>query len=601
MSTKNKLYYKIAVLMLINTFFLVNSCTAAAEVLNRRRYQSDCSKRHVSCSALAPLLNIDQLYLKKAILNRKSLPLIRQDNFDFVMANLEKDDVQPGSEPGISAYIFWLSPDKGVRVYSKRSSEPASGLYLRHVLCWILDSYFTKAKKYSMPRISPPLLTADNSYYMLFVEGKESIPVTISEHWGGGFRYEDAFIADQSMFTWNFRRAGIKIGFGMDMADVDDGHNIKNIINANTDEEIEEQGEVRLWKIIDFDSCNVLIDNKRLKNFIQENAGELKAVIGSGSFALLKKTADALLVADKHRQKKIRAFQEDYLEILLNWLAKAAHNPQRELQIRIVEKRQSELLTANDNIKVLILDLDDTLYSNEALKQAVLKQWHDFMILKIKKRLKISQRQAAVLLEKEKQKITAEFQNAYSRKPTFTEIAESIASDYDLSVKDWERFKDSRVKPEEYLSYDQRLINVLDFLAGKYTLVLVSNNTRFQAIQILYALGVKDYKKYFKIFKTSARKPSTHIFQYAAQQLSVLPEQCVSIGDSYEKDIKPALNLGMHGIHISSYKEFIEIADTVSLGKTAIPDAGFLKLNPVSTAARGLDPQIMRIWLEASS
>ncbi|MCK4993814.1 MAG: HAD family hydrolase [Candidatus Omnitrophica bacterium] len=249
-----------------------------------------------------------------------------------------------------------------------------------------------------------------------------------------------------------------------------------------------------------------------------------------------------------------------------------------------------------EDIKVLILDMDDTLYTNNALKQEILKQWHDFMTLKLKEKLGISKAQAVALLEKEKQKITAEFQKAHLRKPTYTEISDRIAVDYRVSVKDWVKFKDTHINPEKYLSKNLQLINMLEYLAGKYTLALVSNNTSSQTKQTLIALGIKDYKKYFKILKTSSRKPSTLVFKYVARQLAVLSEQCISIGDSYDKDIKPALSLGMHGIHVSSYKEFIEIAAAVFVKELVATDAEGLS----SFAVRGLDLQSFQLHLETS-
>ncbi len=216
---------------------------------------------------------------------------------------------------------------------------------------------------------------------------------------------------------------------------------------------------------------------------------------------------------------------------------------------------------------MLIFDMDDTLYESDAMRQVILKKWHKFVISKLKVKLGISQVQAAALLEEEKQKITDEFQIVYLRKPTYTEMIERIAVDYRVSIKDWAKFKDTQINPKEYLSENPQLINTLEFLAGKYMLVLVSNNTDHQAKQILHALGIKDYRKYFRIFKTNARKPSTSVFEYVSRRLSVLAEQCVSIGDSYEKDIKPALSLGMRGIHVSSHKEFMQITTTAAQKK----------------------------------
>ncbi|MFH1061566.1 MAG: HAD family hydrolase [Candidatus Omnitrophota bacterium] len=283
-------------------------------------------------------------------------------------------------------------------------------------------------------------------------------------------------------------------------------------------------------------------------------------------------------------------------EIFLGWVFKPTDNPRKALKIETVEKHKSDLFSAKEDTKVLILDLDDTLYSSDDMNKAVLEAWHDFMISKIKDKLNISRTQAAALLDQEKRKIIARFKNSRSRKPSYTEISEDIAAGYDLRIEDWENFKDQQIKPKKYLSQSLILKNILDNLVLKYELVLVTNNTRSQTIRILEALGIKDHTKYFKILKTNARKPNTRVFQFIAQQLSVLPKQCVSIGDSYDKDIKPALILGMKGIHISSYKEFLKTAAAFSLEKTDILNPDFLSLQKCSLPAN----QFMPLMFEKS-
>lgn len=274
--------------------------------------------------------------------------------------------------------------------------------------------------------------------------------------------------------------------------------------------------------------------------------------------------------------------------------------PEKELQIKMVEKQPKDFLRADEDIKVLVLDLDDTLYTNELFQQAILQKWHDFMIFKIQKKLEISQDQASALLEKEKQKIAAEFKNTHLRIPTFTEIAERIGFDHEFNVKDWERFKNKHIDPQEYLSEDPILINALKQLARRYTVVLLTNNTRQQTIRILYALGVRDYRTYFKFLKTNARKPSPYIFQYVARKFSVKPQQCVSIGDSYEKDIKPALSMGMQSIHVSSHKDFIEIAAAFLLKKTDKENTDYLNRNLFPAPERDFDFSFAQLLLESS-
>ncbi|MDE7382203.1 MAG: HAD family hydrolase [Muribaculaceae bacterium] len=90
----------------------------------------------------------------------------------------------------------------------------------------------------------------------------------------------------------------------------------------------------------------------------------------------------------------------------------------------------------------------------------------------------------------------------------------------------------------------------LDYLAGKYPLVLVSNfygniNT------VLEDFGLK---KYFPTVIESAvvgvRKPDPEIFRLGVESMKLKPEEVVVIGDSYSKDIEPALSLGCRAVWI---------------------------------------------------
>lgn len=85
---------------------------------------------------------------------------------------------------------------------------------------------------------------------------------------------------------------------------------------------------------------------------------------------------------------------------------------------------------------------------------------------------------------------------------------------------------------------------VLDELAAKYKLVLVSNF--YGNIEtVLEHFGIK---KYFPQIVESAvvgiRKPDAAIFSYGVNMLQLPAANCVVIGDSYSKDIAPGKKAG---------------------------------------------------------
>jgi FMN hydrolase / 5-amino-6-(5-phospho-D-ribitylamino)uracil phosphatase len=85
---------------------------------------------------------------------------------------------------------------------------------------------------------------------------------------------------------------------------------------------------------------------------------------------------------------------------------------------------------------------------------------------------------------------------------------------------------------------------VLDKLAAKYKLVLVSNF--YGNIQtVLKHFGIEHY---FAAVVESAvvgiRKPDAAIFLYGVDVLQLTPSECAVIGDSYSKDIAPGKKAG---------------------------------------------------------
>jgi putative hydrolase of the HAD superfamily len=89
---------------------------------------------------------------------------------------------------------------------------------------------------------------------------------------------------------------------------------------------------------------------------------------------------------------------------------------------------------------------------------------------------------------------------------------------------------------------------VLDKLAAKYPLVLVSNF--YGNIEtVLKDFGLRDYFK--DIIESSVvgiRKPDPGIFALGVKALGLKPEEVVVVGDSYRKDILPAGQLGCQTI-----------------------------------------------------
>ena len=91
---------------------------------------------------------------------------------------------------------------------------------------------------------------------------------------------------------------------------------------------------------------------------------------------------------------------------------------------------------------------------------------------------------------------------------------------------------------------------VIAALAEKYPLVLVSNFYG-NISKVLETYGIKQYfKKIVESAVVGVRKPDPQIFKLGVEALGMKPEEVAVVGDSYRKDIEPALKAGCKAIWI---------------------------------------------------
>ena len=104
--------------------------------------------------------------------------------------------------------------------------------------------------------------------------------------------------------------------------------------------------------------------------------------------------------------------------------------------------------------------------------------------------------------------------------------------------------------PDEY---DNKLIDTLEYLKKKYDLVVLTNWFTVQQSKRLKKYGILKY--FTKVYGTDKilNKPNKEAFLEACKPYK--PEECIFIGDSYNVDIKGAINSGLKAIHLNNKKE----------------------------------------------
>ena len=94
---------------------------------------------------------------------------------------------------------------------------------------------------------------------------------------------------------------------------------------------------------------------------------------------------------------------------------------------------------------------------------------------------------------------------------------------------------------------DKSVIDMLEYLKNKYQMVILTDWYADQQIERLKKLGIlKYFSKVYSAEKVK-RKPFKEAFLQAIENNK--PEECIMIGDNFERDIKGALNAGLKAIY----------------------------------------------------
>ena len=117
------------------------------------------------------------------------------------------------------------------------------------------------------------------------------------------------------------------------------------------------------------------------------------------------------------------------------------------------------------------------------------------------------------------------------------------------------------VKPENFLSRDEELIETLKKLKEKYKLICVTNNPVYPAQKTLIALGIQDLIPTIIGLDTCGKsKPAKEPFELALKMTNTKPEEALSIGDRYDLDLRLPLDMGMGAIQVSGVKDVYKLS-----------------------------------------
>lgn len=198
-----------------------------------------------------------------------------------------------------------------------------------------------------------------------------------------------------------------------------------------------------------------------------------------------------------------------------------------------------------EKLKTIIFDIDSTLYTNEeyAVEQVDIQLRH---FAKLRNTTPENIRQ-----------MIKDFRDEYSRTHDGKKISlGNTLTHFGVSIEDSINWRETLLEPKLFLPRDEKLIEVLTKLKSKYNLICVTNNPVLPAFKTLEAIGIeKIIPDIIGLDTCHKSKPDPEILLLAAEKTNASPEECLSVGDRYDIDLRLAMELGMGGILVDGVED----------------------------------------------
>lgn len=193
------------------------------------------------------------------------------------------------------------------------------------------------------------------------------------------------------------------------------------------------------------------------------------------------------------------------------------------------------------DIKAIFFDTSDTLYKSAEMEAAYPQKLVELMAAT----RHISTDEAKSLLREITEKLKATEKHV-------TKVR--AAAEFGLSRAEVHEKAFCMVRPRDYLTEDKALNEVISQLARHYRLGIISNLKRSHMLEVFEALGLSP--DWFSLMVTedivTDIKPHPEPFLKAIELAKCRPEECLYIGDSPTKDMRPAKEVGMKTVLIAN-------------------------------------------------
>lgn len=137
--------------------------------------------------------------------------------------------------------------------------------------------------------------------------------------------------------------------------------------------------------------------------------------------------------------------------------------------------------------------------------------------------------------------------------------------EFGVSMEQNVAWRSRLLKPERYLGRDPRLAEVLSTLKARFALAALTNNPEDIARRTLDILGVGSiFPTIVALDHTLVSKPELEPFRAGLSALGLAAGEVMMIGDRYDVDIAPALELGMSGVLVDGVEDVYALPEILA-------------------------------------
>ncbi|MFZ2950038.1 MAG: HAD family hydrolase [Desulfuromonadaceae bacterium] len=121
----------------------------------------------------------------------------------------------------------------------------------------------------------------------------------------------------------------------------------------------------------------------------------------------------------------------------------------------------------------------------------------------------------------------------------------AVCTELGGDVRELHRHFERTLRPEAYLVRDERVIRLLEGLAGTFSLYIYTNNNRVLTTRIMDYLGLDGLARgIFTIDDSWRGKPDEGMVKKVLEEIGLSPEQVLFVGDRYDVDLRVPEQLG---------------------------------------------------------